>query len=254
MAALAMIYTSANCHLGDVFWSCLALRKLGGRHQYYMPTEYHWQIAELLEGKDVTLLPLEDAPPEAKNTWIACARFEPRVVYRGDTDLVAYLMAWSNQLCEEAGEGHHFQKREDLLFDAPAILRHVDVPEFDALVINCPPRSGQCPGWKQDESDALIQKIGEKHRTIVTNPTTATNVHTISASVCGIGNLSLRAKFVVAVASGGHWMIWNKWATGDVPFYIFLDPIVLNFSEKLKVQFHGHCKGMAEALEKDGWL
>lgn len=259
-----MIYTSANSHAGDICWALNVLTRIYGSHKFHCPVEYHWQLHELIEGTEIELLPLETAPPDALNTWIACGRFEHAGVrYANDIDMVDFLLRWSRAMMVEGGMPPTFHEREDLLFRFPAILRNVVAPEFDILVVNSPPLSGQCPGWDQGEMSALITELGTKqHRVLATNSTEETYtivwhegkattsgfVKTISASICNIGNLSLRAKLVVAVASGAHWMVHNPWRTA--PLYLFLDPIRLNYGKEIP---HAANVGEMRELLKE-WL
>lgn len=240
-----MIYTSANSHLGDIAWFCHVARRLKGTHQYYVPVEYHWQVAEMLEGTQVELLDIKDAPPDALSTWIACGRFESQgVTYANQTDMVAYLMRWNNALLREAGEDFQFTKREEMLFNFGAIRRNLCAPQFDILVINSPPLSGQCHEWDQGQMDDLIHTLGNTGTVLCTNP--CRYAPSISASICGIGNLSLRAKKIVAVASGAHWMIHSPWSQ-HIEKTLFLDPIRLDYGGG-NIR---HAKNVAEARE---WL
>lgn len=254
-----MNYASNQSHVGDCVWALIALRKIPGQHTFFTPREYHSQLIQCCEDTEITLAPLEEATPDALSTWIGCGRFANQGVswqaLTGHIDLIDFLMKWSNCMCAENGMVPRFNTRQDMLPDFPAINRHYDAVDFEVLVINCPPKSGQCPRWDQGEMDELITEIGAKYRTIVTNPTTATNVEQVTATVCEIGNLALRAKFVVAVASGAHWGIHSVWSQG-VKKYLFLDdPISLDYGLTLPMPQHGLVKlGMRWQLQQDGWL
>lgn len=248
-----MIYTAANSHLGDCAWFCHVLRRIPGPHVYYVPVEYHWQIAECLEGCDVELRDVKDAPPDALNTWIACGRFECMGVrYENNIDIVDYLHRWDNALLFEAGNALALKERKDLLFDFPAIRRNVVAPEFDVLVVNAAPRSGQCPKWSNHEMDDLIKLLSDRYKVVTTNNTTVEAVNTISASVCSIGNLALRAQFVVAVGTGPSWCIHSIWS-GHIPSYVFLDPIRLDYG-RTNLKHAASIPEMISLLESDKLL
>jgi len=154
----------------------------------------------------------------------------------------------------EAGMPPMFQERRDLLFNAPAIQVGVPSPYFDVLVISAPPRSGQCPGWDQGEMDGLIQRLSEKYSVLTTNETQVSSlrVNTVLAPLSAIGNLSMRAKFVVMVATGPSWGVHNIW-TGHIPTYVFLNEIVLDYGRKNLC----HAKTVTEMtalLTRDGWI
>lgn len=248
-----MKYFSGPSHLGDATWCLHALRKIGGEHHFYTPEEYHWQLRDLIAGTMITLHPHENIPEDALCSWIGCQRFQNQgVVWSNGPDVVEFLMRWNNCMCRENGVEPRFNDRHSMLADWPAISQHVDVEEFDALIVNCTPRSGQCPRWDQAEMDALIQEIGEKHRTVVTNPTTATSVRQVNLSLSQIGNLHLQAKFTVAIASGAHWGCHSIWSQ-EKPLYLFLDtPLHLDYGRK--IPHHGLTIGMWQELVAGGWL
>ena len=121
------------------------------------------------------------------------------------------------------------------------------------FVINCHPLSGQCGRMKHSELDTLIAEIGDKHRTIVTNLTPATNVRQVSLSVSKVGNLVKQAKFVVAVSSGASACLHSVFSQ-DVRKYLFLDdPLFLNYSGT-PMPRHGLVSGMRAQLQADGFL
>ncbi len=248
-----MNYTSANSHLGDIAWHCQIMQRIQPQcGRFIVPQEYFWQTQEMLEGCDVKAQTV-DMPgtyAEAVSTWIACGRFEQNGVrYEHNIDLVEYLCHWADQIALENGSAHKFE-RADLLSSFPAILRNVAAPEFDVLVINSPPRSGQCPGWDQGEMDVLIEQINHKNKVICTNATDA-GVSVISGSLCNIGNLSLRAKLVIGVASGPIWGALNIWRT--CPIYLFLDPIKLDYGAG-PIPAAASVDAMWDLLNKDGYL
>jgi hypothetical protein len=257
-------YFSGPSHLGDALWCLHALRKIGGEHHFYTPEEYHWQLRDLIAGTMITLHPHENIPEDAKCSWIGCQRFQNQgVVWSNGPDVVDFLMRWNNCMCRENGVEPRFNDRHSMLADWPAISQHVDVGSFDVLIVNCPPRSGQCPRWDQGEMDALIHELGEKYRVIVTNPTTAskwitlpdgqtptTGVWEIERSLSQIGNLHLQAKFTVAIASGAHWGCHSIWSQ-NAPLYLFLDePLFLNYGRPLA--HHGLVDGMRQQLITEG--
>lgn len=253
-----MIYTSGPSHLGDCLWALHVIRKIPGLHQFYCPVEYHWQLQECAD--NIVLADIKSAPVDAVNTWIAANSFPP-VVYENNIDVVEYLLRWDNALLKEGlkealrlggwDPTMSFERRQDVLFDFPVIRRNVVAPEFDILVVNCPPGSNQCPEWNQVHMDELIFQLGKNHRVLATNLTTS-GAATVSASVCNIGNLSLRAKCVLAVASGAHWCIHNLW-NAHVPKYLFLEPQRLDYGRG-DITHAKNVAQMRDELKKGGWL
>lgn len=242
-----MIYSSRNSHLGDIAWHCQILQRIPGHHLFWVPEEYRWQVAEM--SPQIHLL--KNDPPDALNTWIACARFEQQgVKYEHNIDLIEYLTRWAGAIGKEAGQLLPFE-RHDLLASFDAIKRNVVAPEFDVLIVNSPPKSGQCPKWDQGEMNGLISDLAHSYRVVCTNSLPHA-IPVISGSLCNIGNLSLRAKFVVGVASGPMFGALNIFRT--CPIYIFLDPIVLNYGPDHPVNHAVSVEDMREQLKRDGYL
>lgn len=248
-----MIYTSANSHLGDCTWMANILYRIGGEHDFYVPEPYMRCIAECLESTDTKVKDIVHSPREALSSWIACGRFDRQgVSYRNQVDLVEYLMQWGNAISRECGHPHAmFTQRQEILCSFPAIRREFEAPEFEILIVNCPPLSGQAPGWDQGEMDVLIGWLSKRHKVLCTNPTTI-DVPVFTGSICAIGNLSCRAKLVIAVSSGGAACIHNEW-NESVPKMIFLHPIVLNYGRG-DIHHFANCAEMTKSLHSEGWL
>lgn len=247
-----MIYATCNAHLGDAVWAAIMLRHIGGQHTFYMPRPYMRCISECLEGTEVEVKDMADAPPDARSTWIACGRYEGSGVrYNHQTDLVEFLMQFGNAMARENGIAQTmFRLRQDMLCPFPAIQRDVEAPEFDILFVNAKPLSGQCPELKDAEMDALIWKLASKHKVLCTNPTDV-DVPQIQTSICGIGNLANRAKLVVAVATGAAACVHNVFA--ETRTMLLLHPIVLNYG-RTNLSHHRNCSDVEQQLVKEGWL
>lgn len=247
-----MNLVSGPSHIGDVFWTLIALRRIPGPHTIFCPPEYHANLDECREGRDITFDVPENAPAGTPSSWIGSQRFSNKgVTWGNQPDIIGFLMRWNNCLCEEAGISPQFKKRSDLLAEFPAIARRYG-PEFDVLVCNCHAGSGQTPRLNFDEFDGLIEELGNKYRVLCTNETRAENVTKIDATVCQIGNLALRAKFVVAVGSGCHWGIHSVWSQYTRKF-LFLEPQTLNYGGE-PMPCHGLVSGMRQELQSVGWL
>jgi hypothetical protein len=247
-----MIYTNANGHLGDAVWHAIILRKIGGHHTFYVPQPYMRCINECLEGTDIEVKDMAGAPADALSAWIACGRFESHGVrYQHQTDIVHYLLQWANAIGRECGEPRTlFQQRQDMLCRFPAIQRDIEAPEFDVLVVNAQPLSGQCPQFDNREMNTLIVMLAEKHKVLCTN-TVEVDAPVIDTSICGIGNLANRAKLVVAVSTGASACIHNKFA--ETRTMLLLAPIVLDYARSNMSHFN-NCREVEIALRLEGWL
>lgn len=244
---------SGPSHAGDIFWTLIALRRIPGPHTLFCPPEYHANLAECCEGRQITLDVPTNAPAGTPCSWIGSQRFASQgLTWSNQGDIIGFLMRWSNCLCAEACILPQFIQRSDMLAEFPAIARHYDAPDFDVLICNCHAGSGQTPRLDFGDFDGLIEQLGAKYRVICTNATKAENVTVINATICQIGNLALRAKFIVAVGSGCGWGIHSVWSQ-NIPKFLFLEPQTLDYGGAF-MPCHGLVFGMRQELQSVGWL
>lgn len=163
---------------------------------------------------------------------------------------------WLRHLAGQMGLESPIAKPEDLLFDYPAI-RETVMPDWkcDVLVINARPGSGQLKAYgnarslkhrfrqrfgkggvevhQEDDfmSPAIEQLIAAGHNVVTTQPhrpkagdnrpiPPCTADHGLT--VTNIGNLSLRCKYIVMVATGPMWPTLNVWNVDTVKLRITL--------------------------------
>jgi hypothetical protein len=242
----------SHYRLGDTYWHCLFLRKIGGAHTFYCREEYHKELRDVLEGCDVTLKPIQDhtEAPDAIDAWIGSDQKPGRSWYAKGcpNDVVKFLMEWFAELAAEVCMVSPFNERSDLLADYPALELPARVSHV--LIINANPQSSQCPGYIPDEMSRLAIRISKIYNTTVTN-----NINDGSPffSLSQIGAMSRTAKLIISVATSpifATFNIWNK----DVPRYILLDPLKLDYGIPAKIEHHGHVDGLTQALERDGWI
>jgi hypothetical protein len=174
------------------------------------------------------------------------------LTWQNQSDVVDFLMKWSNLLCAENGIPPQFVNRQDMLADWPSIQRHAEAPEFDVLVVNALPLSGQIPRYENGEMNALIEELATKYQVLVTNDTPAKGAIPYRGTLSQIANLGLRAKFVVANATGPSWGLHNVWSQ-EIPTYMLIDPYVLDYGRPMT---HDGLVtlGVRESLVAGGWL
>lgn len=242
-------------HGGDCVWAITIMRKIPGRHVFYCNPEYHRNLIECCEGRDIELRPESERTADAKCVWIGSGLYAGRGIrWSNQPDVIGFLCAWGNCMATDCGAPVMFE-RKDFLADFPAINRSVPGvygSEY-VLVINCQPQSGQVPRFDNWEMNELIQELGDRYGVLCTNHTTATNVVVVNESLCKIGSLANRAKFVVAIASGAHWGIHNVF-NRTVPIFLLLDPYKLIYDDR-HYPTHGLVKlGLREELVAQGLL
>jgi len=272
-------------HLGDCLLQCRYFQKVAPLRPdemfiFVCGWEHHSQLQETIEHlPNVALKPLTERrsvagmrsplpslPPEAINTWID---------WNGDygkspfaQDYIRFYLWWFKKLSIEAGLPEVFTKRSDIMFDYPALLKKIRVPwrasglatetvallrtEFDFLVVNSSPRSGQFT-YKQEEMDELINLIAKKHSVIVTQKTDVPGVECTAdygSTVTSIGNLSIRCQNHICINTGPAWPTYNLWNFRRTKFRASLhDWVRLDFGE-LRVENFTSIKAVVDRLEE----
>lgn len=252
---------------GDVFWHALYLRALGGSHVFYCQEEHHHDLRDALEGRDVTLKPIQDHPeaPDAIDAWIGSDQVSGRSYFSAGcpNDIIGFLLDWFGALSEQIGAPRVFNERADLLANYPALYRGQLVgcmsPIIDLLVINAEPQSAQCKEYVPAEMDALLQRLVDardragRHNCIACTNPTPVQMPRIDGSLANIGYHSLFTKAIVAVATGPMWPTWNV-ANRMVPRYLLLDPIRIDYGPGTTINHAANVSELTVQLERDGWL
>jgi hypothetical protein len=210
-----------NWHLGDCLWQCVFLRKAATAHPdhsftFYCPGVYHGQLNEVIADlPNVTLKPLEQKTPGAIDCWMGTGTYNGKQYWHNHpqrNDVVVFFIDWFNRLCEQSKIEPLFRDRTDCLFEYPALHNiSAPAPDFDYLVINSAPLSGQF-NWNPTAMNRLIQRLSQKQRVITTNASAVTHLFCTEKqgmTVTQIGNISLRAKGIVMVANGPCWPTFN---------------------------------------------
>jgi hypothetical protein len=175
-------------------------------------------------------------------------------------DWVRFHIDWFRHLAKQMGLESKFAEAKDFLFDYPYL--HDDkgragTMEFDVLVINSRPASGQLAAYtRMDYFDGLIgQLIAKGYKVACTQPSNVpkvvcTQVHHLTCS--DIGHLAIRCKGIIGVSTGPMWPCENVFALEKVKFrIIFLD------REKVELpgnRWHVQTIGQAIDLLKKGGI
>lgn len=222
---------SFNSHLGDLIWALTAMSRLPGGHVLRCHPDYVKPLSELVEGLPITVSGMMDERDHANNSfncWIASGQF-PSINYRDDIDIMRFVQRYFNTMAIEARfEYPAFQTREAMLCDFPAIRRidferHLDCKSAftGILVINCDPKSGQCPRYSSSEMDALIERLRHAGHSVLA-------VEKAELSLVQIGALSVNAKLIIGCATGPWWPTMNVW-NKDTQRICLLSPMKLDY-------------------------
>ncbi len=140
--------------------------------------------------------------------------------------------------------GFSFVPPESFLFDYPALQRY-KYPEFDCLIVNSAPQSGQMPKFNPEQMDALVAELVRKGLSCVTTSPTPHCFSTIQKmmTVTQIGALSRFCKYIVMVSTGPSWCTFNVWTNQSCKFRL-----VMNGDERVNIAANTeHASTVAEA-------
>ncbi len=252
-----MIHRSYNqFHLGDNlihlhFLRHLALRNPGHHFVHAVHCCYMEQLAPVIEDVPaVRLVDLEKIPRDewGRNVW----KNAGATVTRGGQveNYVAgyweqhhlrdhyapFYLVWFGVLAEEMGLQSPFREPADLLFDYPAITRRSAAVnrflnrsaynQFDFLVVNSQPSSGQLSAYNSTEYlTPLISDLAARYKVVCTQKPGCCNAECTTddhLTLTDIGNLSLRCKYLIMVSTGPSWPTFNVWNRDSVRLRILL--------------------------------
>lgn len=160
---------------------------------------------------------------KAINSWKNRGRFWEQHPLRNEYG--PFMLKWFEELASDMGVSSPFTKQEDLLFDYPAIKDTVS-EEFDFLIVNSEPMSGQWQSMDLADLDQLAIDLSERHRVITTRPVRPfiTCTQRTNVSITGIGGISRFCRYIIMVSTGASWATFNVWNRNSVEMrIIFLE-------------------------------
>lgn len=229
--------THNGYHLGDNLVHLNFLRKVAQSNPnrkfvHAVQWQYIPELRDLI--RDVPNLGLTDinylTPADSINAWRGANGFW--YLHDDRNDFVKFhTKSWFPHLAARMNVENPVTKREDMLFDYPAIQQSLNgefpIP-FDVLVINSAPGSGQFGSFNAWEIGNLTGLLADKgHRVIATAPLPERigNVkctRDAELSVTQIGWLSLHCHTILMVSTGPSWPTFNVWNQDSVKLRIIL--------------------------------
>jgi hypothetical protein len=207
-----MIHTYNEYHLGDQLIHLNFLRKVCEQepHQefvHHCNPQYHNQLQPLCEGVPILLDGLH-IPPGSINAWIGHCNFFYEHPHRRNWLLVH--QAWFDRLSSVMGVSNPMAGREDYLFDYPA-LKEPTRYEFDYLIINSPPQSGQLPDYNPKFFTNLVRNLTNEGLKVITTAPTGMCPSTLewNFDVSMIGALSKSCTHIIGIDTGPLWTTFN---------------------------------------------
>lgn len=227
--------TFCSLRLGDNLAALLLVRRLAKNHPdhsfvHYARRIYHDWLREVVEDlPNIALMALPDnapwdyAMPGAVDTWKGAGNHW--YAHPNRAEYVAYFIEWYGLIAAALGLESPIRTKEDFLFDYPALQKETPCSwEYDFLVVNHRPMSGQYADFSPMAMDGLCDALAKAgHKIITTQPSglhRCTGEHGLTAT--GIGNVSIRAKHIVMVSTGPSWPTFNIWNRDSVKLRIVL--------------------------------
>ena len=255
-------FTHCKLRLGDNMAALHLLRKLAQKypdHQFVHACFLEYfaqriQLGEMIEDlPNISLIPMGTQPPESLDAW----KGQEGLWYNHPlkNNYVAFFLDFYALLAAQMGLESPIKNGFDMLFDYPAIKKDVcNGQEWDFLVVNSAPMSGQFRGFNQGEMDALAVDLSSRYDVITTSPVkNAVCTRAAGTTVSGIGNISLHVKYIVMVSTGPSWATFNPFNLETVQKrIILLDTERINLAPNTV-----HVSSVAQAraeLEKAGLL
>ena len=207
-----MIHTYNEYHLGDNLIHLNYLRKVCAQEPHldfthHCHPQYHSQLQPLCEDVSIGLADLS-IPPDSVNAWIGRENYFHNHPDRDDW--VKFHLAWFDKLSDLLELSSPIACREDLLFEYPA-LKAREYPQFDYLIINSPPQSGQLPTYNQAWFIDKAKELANQGLKVITTYPTGVCESTLERkmTVTDIGNLSLYVNNILGVDTGPMWTTHN---------------------------------------------
>lgn len=202
-------------HLGDCLLQCLYFHRVAPllpEDSFVFFCGYHDQLAEVVGHlPNVELRPIKDRPTTAYDTWIGRNQTYHNSPIKND--YLLFYLEWFKRMSATLRLPNPFMSKLDLWFDYPEVKRSTPkVREFDFLVVNSVPNSGQVQ-YSASELNALVSAlVCVGHSVITTAPS-----HVAGASctldsrmtVTDIGRLSNSCSCHVMVSTGPSWTTFN---------------------------------------------
>lgn len=207
-----MIHTYNEYHLGDQLVHLNYLRQVCKENPHLEFThhcneQHHAQLTPICEGVPISLQGLS-IPPGAHNAWIGYKNFFYNHQLR--ENWVAFHLDWFNYLSDRLEVANPIACREDLLFDYPALNAPYKY-DFDYLIINSPPASGQLPSYNPEFFIKRARDLANEGKKVITTHPTGIVPCTLEHhfTVTDIGVLSNGVKHIEGVATGPMWTTFN---------------------------------------------
>jgi hypothetical protein len=213
---MTTFFTHTTNSVGDNMWSLQYLRKqaiLYPQHRFVHAVPYHL-LAPLIDVvadlRNLSLIDSNYKPHYSKDIWVNSGNFSE--THPDKTNVVKVLIDFYARFSNRNGMESALRHPEDLLYDYPALDKAKYTQNFDFLIVNSKPMSGQFTDV--DAIDDLIGELVDKGHSVVTTSQSRHNVtctELAGLSLTQIGNLSRNCRNILGIATGPMWATFNVW-------------------------------------------
>lgn len=252
------IFTHCKLRMGDNLAHLLFLRKVAkanpdkhfvhAANQAYLP-----QLIEVVS--DVTNISLCDVessvvPIHSVDVWKNHRDFW--VNHPDKNDYVRFYLDFYEKIADKMMVDNPIKSGDDFFFDYPALSRKTSITEeFDVLVVNSPPMSGQFKGYR--DMSELIEMLARKLKVVCTHPVRSPEIACtlkLGMTVSQIGSLSTQCNKILMVATGPCWPTFNVWNKFKIK-----ERVILSDNEKVDISPNTvHFQSITEAFRHcEGW-
>jgi hypothetical protein len=241
-----MVYEYYNqWHLGDCLWSVIFLRAIAQEHPddtflFYCSGQWHHELRDTIADiRNIELRLIEHVTPKALCTWIdarhnGCDRYWSHA--DDQLDIIAFLIRWFKILAQDSGLSSPIEKREDLLFDFPALRETAFLtwPQpADWFVVNSRPGSGQFDFDEDDIRDFIIRLRDAGYSVVTSNKSSVHQVPSCESShmtVTEIARLALKCPYHAVIGTGPAWLTFNRVKKPEIRL-VMLREVEINFGD-----------------------
>jgi hypothetical protein len=252
MNNLGVILTHCAMRLGDQLAALHFLRALAKAYpdihfRHSAPLCYLQQMIEVVcDLPNVQLRDIAHSHNEHSwNLWKNAGAFWENHALKNE--YAPFMLEFFAVAAKRMGLESPLKTPTDLLFDYPALDgKHLTADDFDVLIVNSPPMSGQWRKYDVVAMNTLVQSLGQRHRCISTHPSGTSVPCTQNVpgfSITNIGQLSQKCRYIVMVSTGPSWPSFNAWNRDKIE-----RRLILIDSEKVELAPNTeHCATVAEA-------
>lgn len=236
-----------TAHLGDCLFQIHYINKLLEKHpeitvSLYCNQDYHYQLNEFILFKEnVKLFNLNNIPNDSVDTWITREvpgkrQMLEKLNNNGLYDV--FYVSFFQGLSEVLGLSSPINNPVDMLIHNQDLLIDNELSgELDYLFINSVPMSGQFRDYDNGRLNVVISELKNIGKIVTTAPNSCGAPCTLDykLTLMGIGNISLKAKNIIAINTSPTIACFNVFNINNFERFLVLENnIRYSFNNRIK--------------------